>query len=265
MRISIVPPLAVIAKPCPGQDATLDLTAMTSLADSIRTTATGCPPVTAHFTLPDGAPGVLQLTEITQPHQPPLTDPGSQHADERETGEWLLLHAGAQSDQARIGVDLDPQCWPFLRATANKATGSWAGFCTTSSPRSAKAEAPDPGIDPEAFAGAWDAAYPVLRITGNATYWPAAASHYTLPRFRHLHARVLRTAAAVIRRARVPAGSWHGADAYGHGAPAEQLLHALEDELTQQIRAHQPDLVEELARHLNTAGAAASAAITKWR
>src|SRR6185295_9820694 len=79
--------------------------------------------------------------------------------------------------------------------------------------------------------------------------------HYTLPRTRHLHARALRSAAAAVRRAGVPVGSWHGADAYARGGPAEQLLHALEDELTRQIRSHQPALVDELARQLNAAWA----------
>ncbi|MCM2431046.1 hypothetical protein [Streptomyces sp. RKAG337] len=253
VRISTVPPLTVIANPCPEPGAVLDLAAMTGLADSIRTTITRCPPVTAHFTLPDGAPVVLQLTETTQPHQPPPTDPDSRPADEQEAGERLLLHAGAQPDQARIGVDLDPPLLASFTGDGQQGHRILGRLLHHLVAQVRQGRGAGPGTDPEEFAEAWDAAYPVLRITGNATYWPATTPHYTLPRSHHLHARVLRTAAAAIRRARVPAGSWHGTDAYGHGGPAEQLLHALEDELTQQIRAHQPDLVEELARQLNAA------------
>ncbi|WP_246143475.1 hypothetical protein [Actinacidiphila oryziradicis] len=252
VRISTVPPLAVVASPCPDQGAVLDLAAMTGLADSIRTTVTGYPLVAAHFTLPNGAPVVLQLTETTQPHQPPPAEPG-RDVDEQEAGERLLLHAGADPDHARIGIDLDPPLLASFTGDGHQGHQILGRLLHHLVEQVRQARGAGPGTDPEAFAEAWDAAYPVLRITGATTYWPAIAPHYTLPRSRHLHARALHTAAAAIRRAGVPAGSWHGPDAYARGGPAEQLLHALEDELTQQIRAHQPSLVEELARHLNAA------------
>lgn len=112
-----------------------------------------------------------------------------------------------------------------------------------------------PGTSLEEFAAAWDAAHPVLRLTTTATYWPAVAPRYTLPRSDHLHARARRTAAAAVRDAGVPAGTWHGPDAYARGGPGEKLLHALEAELGQQIQAHEPRLVTELARYLNAAWA----------
>jgi hypothetical protein len=253
VRISTVPPLAVVASPCPEPDAVLDLSAMTGLADSIRTTITGCPPVAAHFTLPDGAPVVVELNETTQPHQLPPAEPGGQHAEEHEAGERLLLHAGTDSDQARIGIDLDPPLLDSFTGDGHQGHRILGRLLHHLVEQVRQARGAGPGTDPEAFAEAWDGAYPVLRITGATTYWPATAPHYTLPRSLHLHARALHTAAAAIRRAGVPAGSWNGPDAYASGGPADQLLHALEDELTQQIRAHQPSLVEELARQLNAA------------
>ena len=252
VRISTDPPLAVVASPCPEPGAVLDLAAMTGLADSIRTTVTGCPPVAGHFTLPDGAPVMVQLTETTRPHQPPPAGPGGQDA-EQEAGERLLLHAGADPDRARIGVDLDPALLGSFTGDGHQGHRILGRLLHHLIAQVRQGRAAGPGADPEVFAEAWNAAYPVLHITGAATYWPATAPHYTLPRSRHLHARALHTAAAAIRRAGVPAGAWHGADAYGRGGPAEQLLHALEGELTERIRAHQSELVKELARHLNAA------------
>ncbi|MFJ6140751.1 hypothetical protein [Kitasatospora sp. NPDC092286] len=252
VRVSTDPPVAVIARPDHGHDSVLDLAAMSGLADSIRTTVTGCPLVAEHFTLPDGAPVVLQLTGTTHPHKPPGPGPGG---DEPDTGEWLPLHAGADPDRARIGIDLDP---PLLAAftgdghQGHRILGRLLHYLVEQIRRGRGAGS---GADPEAFAEAWDNAHPVLRLTATATFWPATAPHSTLPRTHHVHARALRSAATAVRRAGVPAGTWHGADAYARGGPAEQLLHALEDELTGQIRSHQPDLVDELARQLNAAWA----------
>ncbi|MFI1652024.1 hypothetical protein ACH4XT_34565 [Streptomyces avidinii] len=252
VRVSTLPPLVVVASPCGEPGAVLDLSAMTGLADSIRITITGCPPVAAHFTLPERAPVVVQLTESTRPREAPA-EPHDRDGEDQDTGERLLLHAGADSGRARIGIDLDP---PLLKSFTGAGRGGHRvlGLLLhhlTDQIRHGRGAGP--GCTPEAFAEAWDNAHPVLRLTGTTTYWPATAPHYTLARSRHLHARTLRTAAAAVRRAGVPFGTWHGPDAYASGGPGEQLLHALEGELDRQIRAHEPRLAEELARHLNAA------------
>lgn len=252
VRVSTDPPMAVIARPDRGQDAVLDLAAMSGLADSIRTTVTGCPLVAEHFTLPDGAPVVLQLTGTTHPHKPPGPGPGG---DEQDAGEWLPLHAGADSDRAWIGIDFDPPLVAAFTGDGHQGHRVLGRLLHHLVEQIRRGRGVGGGTDLEAFAEAWNNAYPVLRLTGTATFWPAAAPYYTLPRTRHIHARALRSAATAVRRVGVPAGAWHGADAYARGGPAEQLLHALEDGLTRQIRSHQPALVDELARQLNAAWA----------
>ncbi|MFM9707851.1 hypothetical protein [Streptomyces galilaeus] len=102
-----------------------------------------------------------------------------------------------------------------------------------------------PGTDLDTFTDAWNSAHPLLLLTGITTFWPPTSPVYTLPRTPHLHARALRAAAAAVRRARVPAGTWHKADACRPGGPAEQLLHTLEAELADQISAYQPVLFGE--------------------
>ncbi|WP_042169391.1 hypothetical protein [Streptomyces sp. NBRC 110035] len=252
VRISTVPPMAIIARPARGQGAVLDLAAMSGLADSIRTTITSCTAVAEHFTLPDGAPVVMQLTGTARPHQPPSPGPGR---DEPDAGEWLPLHAGADPDRAWIGIDFDPPLLAAFTGDGHQGHRVLGRLLHHLVERIRRGRGVGGGTDPEAFAEAWNNAHPVLRFTGTATFWPATAPHFTLPRTSHLHARALRRAATAVRRAGVPVGSWHGADAFARGGPAEQLLHALEDELTRQIRSHQPDLVDELARQLNAAWA----------
>ncbi|MGP3690991.1 hypothetical protein ACTVZO_41055 [Streptomyces sp. IBSNAI002] len=252
VRVSTLPPLVVVASPSAERGAVLDLGAMTGLADSIRSTITGCPPVAAHFTLPEGAPVVVVLTERTQPHRAPA-EHHDRDDEDQEPEERLLAHAGADPGRARIGIDLDP---PLLESftgdgsAGHRVLGLLLHHLTDQIRHGRAAE---PGCAQAAFTEAWDAAHPVLRLTGATTYWPATAPHYTLPRSPHLHARSLRTAAAAVRRAGVPSGTWHGPDAYSSGGPGERLLHALEGELDRKIRDHQPGLVEELARHLNAA------------
>ncbi|MFD3662801.1 hypothetical protein ACFWVF_19760 [Streptomyces sp. NPDC058659] len=252
VRVSTDPPIVIIARPGRGHDAVLDLAAMTGLADSIRTTVTGCPLVAEHFTLPDGAPVVMQLTWTARSYQPPATGPGP-GGDEPDAGEWLPLHAGADPDRAWIGIDFDPTLLAAFTGDGQQGHRVLGRLLHHLVEQLRRGRGAGGGTDSEAFAEAWNAAHPVLRLTGTATFWPATAPHYTLPRSRHLHARALRSAAAAVRRAGVPVGAWRGADAYARGGPAEQLLRALEDELTLQIRSHQPDLVDELARQLNAA------------
>lgn len=250
VRVSTLPPLVVVASPCGEPGAVLDLGAMTGLADSIRITITGCPPVAAHFTLPERAPVVVQLTESTRPHEAPA-GPHDRDGEDQDTGERLLLHGGADSGRARIGIDLDP---PLLKSFTGDGSGGHRvlGLLLHHLTDQIR-HGVGPGCTSEAFAEAWDNAHPVLRLTAATTYWPATAPHYTLARSRHLRARTLRTAAAAVRRAGIPFGTWHGPDAYVSGGPGEQLLHALEGELDRQIRAHEPGLVVELAQHLNAA------------
>ncbi|MGW2233373.1 hypothetical protein [Streptomyces sp. NPDC001759] len=49
--------------------------------------------------------------------------------------------------------------------------------------------------------------------------------------------------------------SWRGADALRLGGPAEELLHALENALDEQLSSHQPVLLGLLARQVNAAWA----------
>ncbi|MEV3999058.1 hypothetical protein ACFYPK_28130 [Streptomyces halstedii] len=113
--------------------------------------------------------------------------------------------------------------------------------------------AASPGTSRKKFITAWDTALPVLRLITDATARPGAAPPFTLPCSRHVQVHALRIAADAVRDARIAAGTWHGPDAYRTGGPGDQLLHTLETALDQQIRAHHPDLVPELARQLNAA------------
>ncbi|MFI6113230.1 hypothetical protein [Kitasatospora sp. NPDC051164] len=254
VHVSTLPPLVVLATVRPGTDTFLDPSAMTGLADALRTTLVTCPTVADHATLPDGAPIVIELTASAEPHQHPATAGESTEPDGApEAGEPLLLHVGADPDRARIGLDIDPPLLAAFTGDGRHGHHIVGQVMHHLLGQIRRARGAGPGTDEEAYLTDWDAAHPVLRLSGAANSWPATAPAYTLPRSPHLHARALRTAAAAIRRAGIPAGTWSGAQAYARGGPAEQLLHALEDQLAEQIRAHQPGLVDELARHLNAA------------
>ncbi|MER5988675.1 hypothetical protein [Streptomyces sp. NPDC001787] len=261
VRAATLPPLAVIAVPSREPGALLDMAGIAGLADSLRTALTTIAPAAAHAVLPGGAPLVVQVTVAHQPHRQAGPDadtatPGPAGDDASGNGgpgmeEWLLLRAGADPEAGRIGIDIDP---PLLAAFSgdgrqgHRILGRLLHHLIGQVRRSRGA---GPGIDTEAFTSSWDTAYPVLRVAVATNAWPATAPAFTLPHSRHVHARALRTAAAAVRRASVPAGSWRGSDAYHRGGPAEQLLHALESELDEQVRAYQPALVGELARQLN--------------
>lgn len=259
VRVSTTPPLTITARPCTEPGAALDLEAMAGLADSIRATLTASPVLAGHLTMPDGTPVVVDLTEAPNPHSASSTEPGENEADgntpQAGEEERLLLHAGADPGTARIGIEIDPRLLAAFTGdgrTGHHVLGLLLHHLTDQIRHGRDA---GPGTEVEAFMAAWDAAHPVLRLTAATTYWPAAAPRYTLPRSRHLHARALRTAAAAVRNAGMPAGAWHGPDAYATGGPGEQLLHALETELDRQIRSHEPRLLTELARNLNAAWA----------
>lgn len=259
VRVSTTPPLAVVATPCPEPGACLDVASMAGLADSIRTTLASIPALTAHVTLPGGAPLTIQLTETPRPHQPPepARDRGADRAgdDGSGAGERWPVRAAADAVTARIGIDLDTVLIAAFSGDGHlghQVLGRLLHHLTTSV-RTGR-DAP-PGTGREEFTTAWDTALPVLRLITGTTSQPALAPPFTLPDSRHIHVRALRTAAAAVRDAQVPAGTWHGPDAYRPGGPGEQLLHALETVLDEQIRAHQPALVPELARQLNAAWA----------
>ncbi|WP_331752468.1 hypothetical protein [Streptomyces sp. NBC_00829] len=253
-HVSTLPPLVVLATVRPGPDTFLDPGTMTGLADALRTTLVTCPTVADHATLPDGAPIVIELTATAEPHQPPATAGVDAEPDgDPEAGERLLLHVGADPDRARIGVDIDPPLLAAFTGDGRQGHHIVGQVLHHLLDQIRQARGAGPGTDRETYLAEWDTAHPVLRLSGATNSWPATAPAYTLPRSPHLHARALRTAAAAVRRARIPASTWSGPQAYARGGPAEQLLHALEEMLAEEIRAHRPDLVDELARHLNAA------------
>ncbi|WP_019061576.1 hypothetical protein [Streptomyces prunicolor] len=251
IRTSTVPPMVIVAVPSQQRGGPLDARGMDDLADSLHTTLTTIEPVVAHATLPDGAPLIVDMTVSAEPHQLPTGAMDS--ADDADAEERLLVLAGSDPETARIGLVVDP---PLLAAFAgdgqqgHRILGRLVHELIT---QVRTGRAAGPGTDIDTFTDAWNNAHPLLLLAGITNSWPAARPAFTLPRTPHLHARALRAAAAAVRRASVPVGTWHGADACRPGGPAEQLLHALETELADQISAHQPALFGELARHLNAA------------
>ncbi|MGW1002258.1 hypothetical protein [Streptomyces sp. NPDC002520] len=250
IRTSTVPPVAIVAVPSHHPGALLDGSGMGAFADSLRITLTTLAPVTAHATLPDGTPLVIEVTVTDQPHQPPATAKTS--ADDEEAGERLLVRAGADPSAARIGIVIDPHLLAAFTGDGERGHDILGMLVHDLITQVRTGRGAQPGTDADTFANAWNTAHPVLRM-GATSSWPATAPAYTLPRTPHLHVRALRTAAAALRRAHVPAGRWSGADACRPGGPAERLLHALERELADQISTHQPALLGELARQLNAA------------
>ncbi|MFI8093954.1 hypothetical protein ACIF9R_37570 [Streptomyces sp. NPDC086080] len=251
IRTATVPPIVIVAVPSRRPSSLLDVSAMANLADSLRTTLTTLDPVTAHATLPNGAPLIVEVTVSDEPHQLPAD--ALDGVDDVDVGERLLLRAGADPTAARIGIVVDPLLLAAFAGDGHKGHRILGRLVHELITQVRTGRGGGPGTDADAFTTAWNTAHPLLRLTGITTFWPATAPAYTLPRTPHLHARVLRTAAAALRRARVPVGSWHGADACRPGGPAEQLLHVLEKALADQISGHEPALLSELARHLNAA------------
>ncbi|MFI1408689.1 hypothetical protein ACH4Y0_01930 [Streptomyces sp. NPDC020707] len=251
VRTATVPAVAIVAVPCEQPGALLDAGGMAGLADSLRTTLTTHQPVAAHATLPDGATLVVEVTVTDQPHQPPATaDPAD---GEDEVGERLLLRAGADACAARIGIVIDPHLLAAFTGDGQRGHDALGMLVHDLITQVRAGRDAGPGTDADTFTTAWNTAHPVLHLATVTHTWPAIAPSYTLPRTPHLHARALRTAASAVRRARVPVGSWNGAEACRPCGPAEQLLHALEKALVGQISAHQPVLLGELAWQLNAA------------
>ncbi|GGN46052.1 hypothetical protein [Streptomyces fuscichromogenes] len=251
VRTSTVPPMVIVAVPSQQRGGPLDVRGMDDLADALHTALSTIEPVAAHATLADGTPLIVDVTVSDEPHHLPAG--ALVPADVADAEDGLLVRAGAEPETARIGLVVDP---PLLAAFAvdgqrgHRILGRLVHDLIT---QVRTGRAAGPGIDIDTFTEAWDSAHPLLLVAGITTFWPSTHPAFTLPRTPHLHARALRAAAAAVRRAGVPAGTWHGTDACRPGGPAEQLLHALEAELADQISAHQPALFGELARHLNAA------------
>ncbi|MEU6572590.1 hypothetical protein [Streptomyces sp. NPDC046805] len=261
IRTATVPRLVIVAVPSQRPGAPLDASGMASLADSLRTTLTTLGPVTAHATLPDSAPLIVEVTVSEEPYQLPPGAPDG--VNDAAVGERLLLRAGADPAAARIGIVVDPLLLAAFAGDGQKGHRILGRLVHELITQVRASRAAGPGTDADTFTTAWSTAHPLLRLTGITHFWPPTAPAYTVPRTPHLHARALRTAAAALRRARVPAGSWRGGDACCPGGPAEQLLHALENALADQISGHQPALLGELARHLNAAWSHRTRALTE--
>lgn len=127
-----------------------------------------------------------------------------------EAGERLLLHVGADTDRARIGVDIDPPLLAAFTGDGRQGHHIVGQVLHHLLDQIRQARGAGPGTDRETYLAEWDTAHPVLCLSGATNSWPATAPAYTLPRSPHLHARTLRTAAAAVRRARIPAGTWSG-------------------------------------------------------
>ncbi|MGW5638897.1 hypothetical protein [Streptomyces sp. NPDC003832] len=260
IRTSTIPPVAIVAVPSHHPGALLDASGMAAFTDSLRTTLTTLAPVTAHATLPDGTPLVIEVTVTDQPYQPPATAPADKTG---EAGELLLLRAGADPAAARIGLVIDPLLLAAFNGDGHRGHDVLGMLVHDLIAQVRAGRDAGPGTDAGAFTAAWNTAHPVLRLVGTTHSWPATVPAYTLPRTPHLHARALRTAAAAVRRARVPAGSWRDADAVRRGGPADQLLQALENSLAEQLSSHQPALLGELARQVNAAWAQRTRSLTE--
>ncbi|MDX2824868.1 hypothetical protein PV416_28195 [Streptomyces ipomoeae] len=251
IRTSTVPPMVIVAVPSQRHGGPLDARGMDDLADALHTTLTTIEPVAAHATLPDGTLLVVEVTVSDEPHQLPTTAP--EQADDADAGERLLVRVGADPETARIGLVIDTPLLAEFAGDGHQGHRILGRLVHELITQVRDGRAAGPGTDIDTFTDAWNSAHPLLLLAGITNSWPPNRPAYTLPRTPHLHVRALRAAAAAVRRTGVPTGTWHGADACRPGGPAEQLLHALEAELADQISAYQPDLFGELARHLNAA------------
>lgn len=244
--VSTHPPLAVTVRPGPPGEAPLDFPGLIGLADAIRTTITAHPVIAQHFNLPDQVPITVELTQA-------LADPAQLPNDGTDTeapadGLRLLVSADPPSTTVRLVLGPD-----FLGAFAgdgregHRALGQALHHCA-----SQVREGRDAGNGPDAgpFTKAWNQADPVLALNVFENPWPAQTPEYAVPDGEHVQIRALRSAAAAVREAGVPAGLWRGRDAV---RPAEQVLHALEALIDTEIRSFEPALTTELARHLNAA------------
>ncbi|GHG13452.1 hypothetical protein GCM10017667_54160 [Streptomyces filamentosus] len=243
--VSSHPPFIVLTTVNPDGRAVLDAAAFAGLADGIRGTLAAHPSLAQHFTLPGRRPVLLHLTETVEPHQAPnqtKTEP---------PGDVLPLLIATDKDTARIGIVLDPPLLDRFTDDGHHILGLALHHAMGRLHSTDDAEHPPGAAE---FSAAWDAAVPVLTWYGTDPYAPPPAPPHSLPNLTpYVRARAIRVAADAVRAAGVPAGTFTGPEALRREGPAEQLLHALEKELAEQLRSHHPDLVHALVRHLNAA------------
>jgi hypothetical protein len=238
--VSIHPPLVILATVNPDRRAMLDEAAFAGLADGIRGTLASHPDLTRHFTLPGRRPVTLHLTETVVPHNPPADRPA----------DALALRIGLDEPAARIDLELNPELLARFTEDGHRILGRILHHAAS---RLQTAHSASDALTADEFSTAWDAVTPVITWYSNDPFAPAPAPPHYLPSTPHVHVRALRVAADAVRAAGVPAGTYSGPEALRRGGPVEQVLHALEDALAGQLRAHRPDLVLVLARHLNAA------------
>ncbi|MGW1976629.1 hypothetical protein [Streptomyces sp. NPDC001889] len=232
------PALVIVARVNPDRKALLDEAGFAGLADGIRGTLAGHPHPAGHATLPADRPLVLRLTETTTAHQPPADAPPGA----------LPVMITMDEERARIDLVLGPDLLTTPPQELHRALGLVLHH-TLDRIRTA------PGATAEEFATAWNTATPVLAWYATDPHTPPPAG--TVPFFPsdtpHIRARALRVAADAVRTADVPTGTFTDRDALRPNGPAQQLLHALEGALADQLRDHHPDLLPVLVRHLDAA------------
>ncbi|MBK3647268.1 hypothetical protein [Streptomyces sp. MBT33] len=243
--ISTHPPLVIVATLDCDERALLDEASLAGLADGIRGTLAADASLTQHSTLPDRRPVLLHLTETLQPHRP-AADLAPEVPDDA-----LALQIGLDEEAARIDLVLDPLFLARFTEDGHRVLGLVLNHTIG---RLRTAHGAKNGLNQADFSNAWDAAVPILTWYAGDPYAPPPAPHHYLPSSTpHVRVRALRVAADAVRAAGLPAGTFTGREAVGREGHASQLLTALEDGLTGQLRAHRPDLVPALVRHLNAA------------
>ena len=248
--VATVPPIAILTGPTPTGSSLFDLTTLTALADAVRTTITGSPDLATHFALLDSASWRIQLVPAADQPQPVGADRDLARQDNDQA---VRLRGGTACDPPTISIEMDSAVISAFIGDGqlgHRALGS-ALFHLAVHVREQRGAGP--GVDEDTFADAWDRAHPVLVVSAFEDSWPADRPVYAVPDSVHVQARALRTAAAAVRDARVPTGSWSGPEAIARGGPAEQLLHALETALAAELASYTSDLLPALASHLNAA------------
>lgn len=243
--ISSHPPLVILATINPDPEALLGEAAFAGFADGVRGTLASHLDLARHFTLPGGRPVTLHLTETVAPPEPPAGRPVEVPADA------LAVRIGLDEQAARIDLDLDPELLARFAEDGHHILGRILHH-TVSQVRASHSAGN--GLTADEFSAAWDTATPVITWYSNDPLAPAPAPPHYLPSTTpHVRVRALRVAAEAVLAAGVPAGTYDGPEALRQTGPAEKVLYALEEALVGQLRAHRPDLVPILARHLNAA------------
>lgn len=253
VRTATRPAVVIAAVPDPAPGSVLGASAMAGFSDSLRTTLTSLGAVTAHATLPGSVPLVIQVTAGREDHQLHDRDLPDRDPEPLPEGEWLRLRAGIDPDTGHIGISVNTALLKTFTGDGRQGHDAVGRLLHHLIAQVRSARNAGPGTSVEVFTAEWNSTHPLLHLIAAANSWPAVAPQYRLPDSRHVHTRARRTAAAAVRTAGVPAGTWDGAEACRPGGPAEQLLNALENALAEQIRSYQPDLSRQLAQQLNAA------------